>query len=51
MNPTARDIREQIEDFDWTRPLDEIAAMLIEAGFQLRDLDDANHITKINEAA
>lgn len=34
-------IREQLAALDWNRPIDEIAATLVEAGFRLRDLSDA----------
>lgn len=37
-------IREQLAALDWSRPVDEIAATLVEAGFRLRDLADARFI-------
>ena len=49
MNPIVRAIRNQIDAIDWTRPPEDIAAMLIEAGFQLRDLADAKAIDAVLE--
>lgn len=37
-------IREQIAALDWSRPIIEIAATLVEAGFRLQDLSDARFI-------
>lgn len=37
-------IRQQLAALDWARPIDEIAATLVEAGFRLRDLSDARFI-------
>lgn len=37
-------IREQIAALDWSRPIIEIAATLVEAGFRLQDLSDARFV-------
>lgn len=39
-----RAIQTQIAQLDWSRPIDEIAATLVEAGFRLRDIADARFI-------
>lgn len=41
-----RAIQNQIARLDWSRPLEEIAATLVEAGFRLRDLSDARFVDK-----
>lgn len=54
MTPVVRAIRDQIQNIDWRQPPEDVAAILIEAGFQLRDLADAlmiDRLAKQTEAA
>jgi len=47
MNPAVRAIRDQIQNIDWGQPPEDVAAILVEAGFQLRDLADALMIDRL----